>query len=188
MPADASWCSLCFAPLAAQAVDPWVAAAIAEAPAAPEAPAPLAPAPVAYEPVAPPPAPVALPPVPVAYEPLPVAPPPVMPAPPVMAAPVAELPVVEAAPALVATAVATVEAPTWPCTACDTRVDFAESACPNCNTPFMGGTNSDVSLKVPVVGDLVHMSAGAKFGVMAGGAVGLAMLLVLLFLVLGHIF
>ena len=52
----------------------------------------------------------------------------------------------------------------------------------------MGGASPDVSLKVPGVGDLVHMSSGMKFGVMAGGAAALAMVLVLLFLILGHIF
>jgi hypothetical protein len=85
-------------------------------------------------------------------------------------------------------AVATGASPTWPCTACGTRVDFAETTCPNCTTPFMGGASPDISLKVPGVGDLVHMSSGMKFGVMAGGAATLAGVLVLLFLILGHIF
>ena len=142
-------------------VDPWVAAAIAETPLAP------APAPYAAAHAAPP----------VAYEPLPLLPDPLAPAPVAAQAPVA-------APA----AVATVESPAWPCTSCGTRVDFAEMACPNCQTPFMGGVTPDISLKVPGVGDLVHMSSGVKFGVMAGGAAALAGILVLLFLILGHIF
>ena len=152
-------------------VDPWVAAAIAEAPVLE---APLAPAPAAYEPLPLPPTPVAPPPV--AYEPLPLPPDPLAPAP------------AAAAPAAAPAAVATVEAPTWPCTSCGTRVDFAEMACPSCHTPFMGGAAPDISLKVPGVGDLVHMSSGAKFGVMAGGAAALAGILVLIFLILGHIF
>ena len=150
-------------------VDPWVAAAIAETPVAP-APA-LAPyTPAHAAPVAPF----------VAYEPVPLSPDPLAQAP--LAAPVATAPV--AAPA----AVATVEAPTWPCTSCGTSVDFAEMTCPSCHTPFMGGVTPDISLKVPGVGDLVHMSSGVKFGVMAGGAAALAGILVLLFLILGHIF
>jgi hypothetical protein len=185
VPSEASWCSLCFAPLSVAAapavapapvvpaqpesvvtpVDPWVAAEIAAAP-------------VAYEPVAC---------QPVAYEPLPLPPAPVLEAPAAPVAPAAQ-PMVAEAPAPVATAVATVDTPTWPCSTCDARVDLAEAACPGCGTPFMGGANGDVSLKVPGVGDLVHMSAGTKFGVMAGGAVGISMVLVLLFLVLGHIF
>lgn len=233
MPAEASWCSLCFARLGAAevpavpttpvapppvapaptvaapavpapvlpapavlpphpavapvvetltapvpGVDPWVAAAIAEAPLAPTAP--VVPAPVA------PAAPV----LPVLADPLPV-PPVAYDLPTVAGAPVAPAPVaaasVAAAPVAPA-AVATVEAPSWPCTACGALVDFAESACPSCHTPFMGGASPDISLKVPGVGDLVHMSSGMKFGVMAGGAAVLATVLVLLFLVLGHIF
>jgi hypothetical protein len=141
--------------------DPWIAAAISEAPPAPAAavlppPAPLAPAPL-------PPAPA-------------------------VPAPVSSAPAVPAPVASAPAAVATVAAPTWPCTACGTLVGFTESACPDCTTPFMGGASPDISLKVPGVGDLVHMSSGAKFGVMAGGAATLAGVLVLLFLILGHIF
>ena len=215
-PAEASWCTLCFAPLAAAetpAVDPWVAAAVAEAPLPPSiaavAPAlPVAPAPLATSapPVVPAP-PVAPPPVPVAWtapaapvQPLPAPPLPVpsIPVPqatvpqatvPQATVPQATVPVPPQAVAPQTSAVATVvEAPSWPCTACSTKVDFALAACPDCGTPFMGGANPNVSLKVPGVGDLVHMSSGAKFGVMAGGAAVLAGVLVLLFVILGHIF
>jgi len=109
---------------------------------------------------------------------------------PAPAAPLAPAASVLPPPALLSApaAVATAASPTWPCTACGTRVDFAETTCPNCTTPFMGGASPDISLKVPGVGDLVHMSSGMKFGVMAGGAATLAGVLVLLFLILGHIF
>ena len=79
-------------------------------------------------------------------------------------------------------------APTWPCTSCDERVALEEVACPRCGTAFMGGVSPNVSLKVPGVGDLVEMSPGARFGVMAGGAAVVAAVLLLLFLILGHIF
>ena len=148
VPADAAWCTLCFARLRSEA-----------APAAP-LPAPT-PAPTPAPPVA---APVA-PPVP-----------PLAPA----------VPVAPAAPA--ATTVLDAPAPTWPCSSCDARVPLEETSCPLCGTAFMGGVNPNVSLKVPGVGDLVSMSPGGRFGVMAGGAAVVATVLLLLFLLLGHIF
>jgi hypothetical protein len=77
-------------------------------------------------------------------------------------------------------------APTWPCTSCDERVPLDETACPRCGTGFMGGVNPNVSLKVPGVGELVGMSPGGRFGVMALGAAVVAAVCVLLFLILGH--
>ena len=146
VPADAAWCTLCFARLDARPSEPVVAAVPAPAPAVP-APAPFVPAPAPFVPA----------------------------------------PAQESAPA--ATAVAErEEAPRWPCVSCDERVPLAETVCPRCGTPFLGGASADVSLKLPVVGDVVTMSSGARFGLMAGGAAVLALLLVLVFLVLGHIF
>jgi len=103
---------------------------------------------------------------------------------PVAAAPVAAAPVAVAAPAPAAPS----SEPTWPCASCQTRVPLAETACPNCQTPFMGGVNPDVSLRLPGVGDLASMSRGARVALMAGGTVVLAVLLVVVYLVLGHIF
>jgi len=79
-------------------------------------------------------------------------------------------------------------APTWPCTSCGTQVALDEMACPSCGTPFMGGVSPNVSLKVPGVGDLATMTSGMKFAVIAGGATLVSLLMVLVFLVLGHIF
>jgi hypothetical protein len=87
-----------------------------------------------------------------------------------------------------ATAVVEAPAPTWPCSGCDEQVPLEEMACPRCGTAFMGGVTPTVSLKVPGVGDLVSMSPGGRFGVMAGGATVFAALLLLVALVLGHIF
>jgi hypothetical protein len=109
---------------------------------------------------------------------------------PVLSAPVPAQPT-EPAAALASVATAVIDpvaAPTWPCTSCDTRVALDEMACPSCGTPFMGGVNPNVSLKVPGVGDLATMSSGMKFMVIAGGATLFSLLLVLVFLVLGHIF
>ena len=103
---------------------------------------------------------------------------------PVSPAPVAPVPV--AAP--VATAVVESPAPTWPCASCSARVALEETVCPGCGTAFMGGVNPNVSLKLPGVGEVVGLSAGAKFGLMAGGAFVLTTAIVLLLLILGHIF
>jgi hypothetical protein len=110
--------------------------------------------------------------------PLPLPPHPILDAP----APVAAVPAAPAAPAPAAAK------PNWPCPSCGEHVSFEEMACTRCQTPFLGGVKPDVSLKLPVVGDIVGMSPGAKFGFRAGGAAVLATVLVLLFLVLGHIF
>ena len=201
VPADASWCTLCFARLDAAPA----AAAAPVAPALPVAPAPVA-APVAGRHAAPSsdvltaPVPGVDPwvaaaiaeAVPVQAEPqalapvLPVAPPPppVAPLPP--AVPVLEAPVLAAPAAAVATA--TVEAPTWPCSTCGHRVAFDLTACPDCGMPFMGGVSPQVSLRVPGVGELTSLTPGMKFAFIAGGAALITGVLVLLFLVLGHIF
>jgi hypothetical protein len=146
-------------------------------------PAPVTPAPATSQPATPEPTtpePVALAPEPVtgvAFSPL--SPFAALPPAPVPSAPAAS----------VATAVLDpVASPTWPCTSCDAHVALDEMTCPSCGTPFMGGVNPNVSLKVPGVGDLATMTSGMKFTVIAGGAVLFSLLLVLVFLVLGHIF
>ena len=152
VPADAAWCTLCFAQLGAQVEtgEP--------APPAPPAPAAMVPAPL-------------------------------------LSAPVLAAPLPTQAPAVAPTATVTdlVEqagpaTPTWPCTGCGENVSLEETECPACGAGFMGGINPSVSLMVPVVGDLGKLSPGGQFGVMAGGATVLTILLVLAFLILGHIF
>ena len=159
VPADAAWCTLCFAQLGAQppTASPEPAPPVVAAPVAPE---PVFSAPVPVAPVASI-APLALPLQPVAA--------------PVAAATVLDEP----------TAPAT---PTWPCTGCDELVSLEETVCPTCGAGFMGGVSPSVSLKLPGVGDLTNLSAGGKFGVMAGGASLITVVLVLVFLVLGHLF
>jgi hypothetical protein len=67
-------------------------------------------------------------------------------------------------------------------------VPLEAMVCPTCGAAFMGGVSPTVSLNIPGVGDLAGISAGAKFGVMAGGAVVFTTVIVLLLLILGHIF
>ena len=96
-----------------------------------------------------------------------------------------------AAPLLTPTATVVAEAvstPSWPCESCDERVPLDEMTCPRCGSGFMGGVNPAVSLHVPGVGDLVSMSPGGRFGVMAGGAAMVTVVLLLVALVLGHLF
>lgn len=78
--------------------------------------------------------------------------------------------------------------PTWPCNGCAERVPLEAMVCSNCGAAFLGGVNPDVSFKIPGVGDVVGMSKGAKFGLMAGGAAVLTTAFVLLLVILGHIF
>ena len=52
----------------------------------------------------------------------------------------------------------------------------------------MGGAAPAVSLHVPGVGNLATMSPGGRFGVMAGGAAVVTVLLFLVALVLGQLF
>lgn len=52
----------------------------------------------------------------------------------------------------------------------------------------MGGASPAVSLHVPGVGNLATMSPGGRFGLMAGGAALVTVVLVLVALVLGHLF
>jgi hypothetical protein len=112
-----------------------------------------------------------------------------VPAQPVAYAPVAPAPVaaaplpVPAAPALVADPV-----PTWPCSGCSERVPLEAMVCPSCGSAFLGGVTANVSLKLPGVGEVVGLSTGAKFGLMAGGAAVFTTAIVLLLLMLGHIF
>ena len=108
---------------------------------------------------------------------------------PVPSQPLAPAPMVPApVPAPVATAVVESPAPTWPCNSCSAQVPLEETVCPSCGTAFLGGVNPNVSLKIPGVGDVVGLSTGAKFGLMAGGALVLTTAIVLLLLILGHIF
>ena len=159
MPADAAWCTLCFARLHAAAPEPVVAAPVAPEPVATPltaaVTAPVLSAPVPSQPLAPAPA-------------------------------LAAVPSPAAAP--VGTAVVEETPLTWPCSGCSERVPFEDTICPSCGTAFLGGVNPNVSLKLPVVGELVGMSTGAKFGVIAGGATVLTTAILLLLLILGHIF
>lgn len=176
MPSDAAWCTLCFARLRQEAAAP--------APSAPETSVPTsAPAPRASEPFAAPLAPAVTAPVlsaPVLSAPVPAP----VPSQSMAPAPVPPVPVT----APVATAVVESPVPTWPCSGCSTRVPLEETVCPSCGTAFLGGVNPNVSLKLPGVGDVVGLSTGAKFGLMAGGAFVLTATIVLLLLILGHIF
>ena len=140
-------------------------------------------------------APVAPPAPPVSFEPPVALPAPVAaPAPVEMLEPVAPpAPVPPPAPVLEAetTEAADAETPaglTWPCHSCSEKVSFELMNCPNCGSAFMGGAQANVSLKLPVVGDLAKMSQGARFGVMAGGAALCALVFVVLAVIFGHIF
>jgi hypothetical protein len=115
---------------------------------------------------------------PAAPAPAPLAPAPLVPAPVLHAV---------AVPAPAAASTATLLAPSWPCTMCGETVGIDLMACPSCATPFMGGVTADVALNLPGVGNVAALSPGARFAFMAGGAIAFSLVLVLVFLVLGHI-
>jgi hypothetical protein len=173
---DAPWCTLCFtdlrpAPVVQAPVVPALAAA------APVMAAALLPAMVPAQPGrhAAAPAPHAAAPAPHAAAPAPHAAAPAALAPhPILDAPVATAADIKLA------------APGWPCQACGEMVALDLTDCPNCGGGFLGGTVVDVSLRLPVVGDVAKMSPGGRAGVMAAGAGVIALVLVLLYLMIGH--
>jgi hypothetical protein len=114
------------------------------------------------------------PPVAVAAGARPVSPPAALPPHPILDAPVAK-------PADVKLA-----APAWPCQECGKSVALDLTECDGCGAAFLGGTQVDVSLKLPGIGDVVTMAPGRRAGLMAGGALGFALVLVLVYVVLGH--
>jgi hypothetical protein len=76
--------------------------------------------------------------------------------------------------------------PGWPCQGCGAVVALDLADCPHCGGSFLGGSKVEVSLRIPGVGDMAKMSPAGRAGVMAGLAGVLALVLVLLYLVLGH--
>jgi hypothetical protein len=78
-------------------------------------------------------------------------------------------------------------APSWPCQECGRAVAIDLTECDGCGTAFLGGSTVDISLHVPGVGDLASLSSGRRIGFMAGGALLLMLVLVVVYLVLGSL-
>ena len=74
---------------------------------------------------------------------------------------------------------------TWPCHSCGAAVAFELPACPACGAGFLADL-SDEPPVLPGIGNLAHYSTGARLALMAGGAIGLLLVLLLVMLVLGH--
>jgi hypothetical protein len=75
----------------------------------------------------------------------------------------------------------------WPCPSCGQSVSLERTDCEACGTPFMGGRQATVSLKVPGVGDIATLSPGGRVGFMAGAALVLMVVLFLVYLILGSL-
>jgi ribosomal protein L40E len=77
--------------------------------------------------------------------------------------------------------------PAWPCQRCGTQVPLELTQCEVCGNSFLGGADAKFALHVPVVGDLVGLSNAGRYGLMAGGVAVITLLLVLGYVILGHI-
>jgi hypothetical protein len=75
---------------------------------------------------------------------------------------------------------------TWPCLTCGAVVPMADATCSTCGSAFLAGADLPLNLNLPGVGDITKMSAGKRVGLMAGGAVGLTLVLLLVLAVLGQ--
>lgn len=72
----------------------------------------------------------------------------------------------------------------WPCRGCHALVSLDLMACPTCGAPFLP---SDVAVTLPVVGDPRSLSSGMKIAIMAGGSTAIALVVFLVFLLLGSV-
>lgn len=80
-----------------------------------------------------------------------------------------------------------VDQPTWPCPTCEAKVPFDLASCPGCGSAFLGGATGDLSLSLPVVGDVAKLSPRGRYGLMAAGAAAITLTLFLVYLILGHL-
>jgi hypothetical protein len=76
----------------------------------------------------------------------------------------------------------------WPCTKCDERVPMSLDACPTCGSSFLSGTGGAPSMQLPVVGDVGRLSRTQRllFGLVI--AVGVMVVLVAGAAIVGHVF
>jgi hypothetical protein len=75
---------------------------------------------------------------------------------------------------------------TWPCLTCGELVAIAKSACTHCGAAFLSGGGPEASLALPGIGDPRSLSIGAKVGIIAGGALGLMLLLLIFTAIVGQ--
>jgi hypothetical protein len=170
VPANAAWCSLCFAdlraPVAAPVREPAVVAATASLPLA-----------TVDQVAADSATPAAHPHVPTHA------------AQPAGAAPVEEpdpLAALEAAAVQAANPAA--PSPTWPCPQCGAKVAMDMDFCNECGAGFLSGVADGASVRLPVVGEVKTMSSSQRLmmGVMV--AVALMAVIVALAFIGGHLF
>ncbi|MDQ1715877.1 MAG: hypothetical protein QOC60_1822 [Frankiaceae bacterium] len=146
VPADADWCSLCYASLRAQPAPAQFADQ--PAPAYADQPAPAYAASVAYDPLT---------------------------APASLLAELSELAgapaPVQRRTGRHAARQATPSAVTWPCRACTAEVPMDEDNCPVCGGGFLD--TGEPSLRLPLIGDAKSLEGGKKAWVIVGGALAI---------------
>ena len=107
---------------------------------------------------------------------------PAAPAPEVRPAPATGLPVVEP---VVSAPLAATSTGTWPCSTCSHPNDLALPACGACGTPFLAAVRDDrPTVVLPVVGDVLALSAPRRVALALGAVVVLLLLTCVLALLL----
>jgi hypothetical protein len=71
--------------------------------------------------------------------------------------------------------------PTWPCHACGCAVDLSRDACPECGASFLAGDAPDLSVRLPLVGNLHEAGTATRLfvGLAAATVVSIVILAVM---------
>jgi hypothetical protein len=75
---------------------------------------------------------------------------------------------------------------TWPCQACGETVAIELDACPSCGSGFLSGASSEVSVRLPVLGDIGGLSRSQRLLAGLGVSLVVMVILVLLATIGGH--
>jgi hypothetical protein len=78
--------------------------------------------------------------------------------------------------------------PGWPCQTCHAVVSLETTNCPACGSSFLAGAEPKVGFKMPLIGDITALSTGARFALMAAGALVVTVVFFALLALLGSIF
>jgi hypothetical protein len=76
----------------------------------------------------------------------------------------------------------------WPCLTCGEQVPISLDACHACGAGFLAGSTTQPSVHLPVVGDLGRMSRNQRLALGFGLCLVVMVILVVLAAVVGHVF
>jgi hypothetical protein len=77
--------------------------------------------------------------------------------------------------------------PKWPCLTCGEQVPISFDACHSCGAGFLAGSTRQPSARLPVVGDLQRLSRNQRLALGCGMCVAVMILLVVLATIGGHL-